>query len=237
MDLAKASRVFEGRGLEPGTAVAIITFEAIAMAMPHVNRLPIEERAFALDQATVLLDARRADLEAAFDEVPAFIESADDAAVTAITEARRCFAWTIVWEGPGTLCMPAVDQVPSRASDAGMVAMMLPGTLALPGEPVAWWLGRDEPMLARGVAGCRAMPLDEAVQVWRVFDQAGAATADVVRCADDDGPDGGVPLIVPRLLDARRLEVPQPDAGWPPFAAETLGSELPPVRWDAPRLW
>ncbi len=236
MDLARASRAMEGRGLKPSEAAAVITFEAVAMAMPHVRGLPIGERAYALDQAAVLLDARRADLDDALDTLPEFIEAAAAGAGEAIAAARRSFAWTIVWEGPGTLAMPAVESVPARASDEGMVALMLPGTLALPGEPIAWWLGRDEPMLARGVAGCRAAPLDDAVQVWRVFDD-GAASEDRVRIADDDGPAGGVPLIVPRLLNGTRLDIPEPGGDWPPARPETLGGTLPPVRWDAPREW
>ncbi len=237
MDLAKASRVWEGRGFDPGTAAAVITCEAVAMAMPHLRGLPVGERGYALDQAAVLLDARRADLDDRFDTLPDFLEDADAAAEEAIAQARRSFVWTIIWEGPGPFTMPPVESVPSRASDEGMVALMLPGTLALPGEPIAWWLGRDEPMLARGVGGCRAAPLDDAVQVWRVFSDNGGAVEDRVQIADQDGPAGGIPLIVPHLLGGNRLDVPEPGADWPPSIAATLGDTLPPVRWDAPRQW
>jgi len=239
MDLARTSQALVGQpGIVDGRAVpALITFEAIAMAMQHLGGLAITERNFALDQAAVLLDARRADLEDAFDELPGPLQQAEVNAMHAITEARRSFAWTILWEGPGPLVMPDIASVPASASDDGMVAVMLPKTLALPGEPIAWWLGRDEPMLARGIAGCRATPLDQALQVWRAFDDTGHAIEDRIRDVGDDGPPGAVPLIVPRLLDGSRLEVPMLGDEWPPMDAKTLEPTAPPVRWDAARDW
>ena len=239
MDLARTSQALVGQpGIVDRRAVpALITFEAIAMAMQHLGGLTATERNFALDQAAVLLDARRADLEDAFDELPGQLLQAEIDAVRSIDEARRSFAWTILWEGPGPLVMPDVTSVPARASDDGMVAVMLPNTLALPGEPIAWWLGRDEPMLARGIAGCRATPLDQALQVWRAFDETGRAIEDRVRDVSDDGPLGAVPLIVPRLLDGCRLEVPTLSDAWPPMDEKTLEPTAPPVRWDVDRDW
>ena len=239
MDLARTSQALIGQpGVVDGRVVpALITFEAIAMAMQHLGGLTATERSFALDQAAVLIDARLADLEHAFDELPDPLHQAERDAMRSIAEARRSFAWTILWEGPGPLVMPDVASVPASASDDGMVAVMLPKTLALPGEPIAWWLGRDEPMLARGIAGCRATPLDQALQVWRAFDETGHAIEDRVRDVNDDGPPGAVPLIVPRLLDGCRLEVPTVSHTWPPMDMETLEPTAPPVRWDVPRDW
>jgi hypothetical protein len=241
MDLARTGRGLlgnDGAGLTDARAVsAIITFEAVAMAMPHLRTLRSGERGYALDQAAVLLDARRADLEDAFDELPASLERAAVAADNAITSARQSLVWTILWEGPGPLTVPPIESVPASTSDDGMVAVMLPGTLAIPGEPIAWWLGRDEPMLARGVAGCRAIPLDQALQVWRVFDAEGRGVEDRVRDAGDDGPEDAMPLIVPRLVDGNRLDVPTPANNWPPMDITTMEPTLPPVRWDAPRDW
>ena len=234
MDLARAARALDGQPKGPWQQVmpALITFEALARSLPHISDLPVEERALALDQAGALLSARRADVEDAFDEPPEMIAQADAAAADAIVQARRDLTWTIMWEGPGLMNMPEVRPVPASASDDGVVAMMPPGTLALPGTPVAWWQGRDEPMLAQGIAGCRAIPLLDGLQVWRSFDPAGRVAEDRVRSVSDEGPETAVPLLAPRLVDSQRLELPPLPETWPPSDQATMGHPLPPVRWD-----
>jgi hypothetical protein len=236
MDLAKAARALDGHDDGPWQRAlpAIITFEALAQALPHIGDLRVDERSYALDQAEVLLEARRSDTDDAFDELPPMLAEADAAVVAAIAQARRSFVWTILWEGPGTLTMPGVPGVPARASDDGAVAVMLPGTLALPGEPIAWWVGRDEPMLARGVAGCRAVPLDRPLQVWRCLDPSGRAREDRVRDVDDEGPIDGIPMLLPLVAGGSHLEVPALPPDWPLNDAKTV-QPPPPVHWDAPR--
>ena len=238
MDLARAARALDGRDDGPWQRAvpAIVTYEALTQALPGIGILPVEERCYALDQAAVLLEARRSALEDAFDELPPIVAEADAAVVAAITEARRSLVWTILWEGPGTLTMPEVGGVPSGASRDGALAMMLPGTLALPGEPIAWWVGRDEPMLARGLAGCRAVPLDMTLQVWRAFDADGRAVEDRVQHTDDDGPPNALPMLLPLVAGGDQLNPPDLPPDWPLNNAQAI-EPPPPVSWDAPREW
>ena len=236
MDLAKAARALDGHDDGPWQRAlpAIITFEALTQALPHLAALSVAERSYALVQAAVLLEARRSELDDAFDEWPPVVTEADAAAADAISQARRSFVWTILWEGPGPLVMPDIPGVPARASDEGAVAMMRPGTLALPGEPVAWWVGRDEPMLARGVLGCQAVPLDRPLQVWRCLDSTGHACEDRVRDSDDDDPNEGIPMLVPLLVGGSHMVVPELPPNWPLNDSRTI-QPPPPVHWDAPR--
>ncbi|HCA38394.1 MAG TPA: hypothetical protein DEO92_01795 [Phycisphaerales bacterium] len=238
MDLAKAARALDGQDGGPWQRAlpAIITYEALSQALPHIGELSVRERSYALDQAAVLLEARRSDMDDAFDELPPVVAEADAAVVATIAETRRSFAWTILWEGPDALAVPDIPGVPARGSREGAMAIMLPGTLALPGEPIAWWTGRDEPMLARGVAGCQAIPLDVTLQVWRHFDTSGRACEDRVRHTDDDGPSSAIPMLLPLVAGGEHLEVPELPPGWPPKDAGTI-EPPPPVHWDAPREW
>ena len=232
MDLARAARALDGHDNGPWQRAlpSIITYEALAQALPHLGDLPIRERSLALDQAQVLLEARRADMEDAFEDLPQVVEEAELAAEAAIEQSRGSFVWTILWEGPGPLAMPAISGAPASSTE-GAVAMMLPGTLALPGEPVAWWVGRNEPMLGCGVAGCQAVPLDEPLQVWRKFDQQGGAIEDRVRSVNDDGPAGGLPLLVPRVAGGECLPAPDVPSDWPPANPDSL-PRATPVHWD-----
>jgi len=239
MDLAKAAVAMDqggGGGSLPGGGwrrgvPALITFEALSHAMGQLGMLPPDERSFALDQAVVLLEARRADLEDAFEEAPNVIAEAEAAAVRAIERARLQFVWTMVWEGPGLLTMPDVAGVPAGQTDDGAVALMLPGTLAVPGSPIAWWTGRHEPMLERGIAGCQARPIDCGLQIWRRFGSDGIALEDRIRDVNDEPPDGGVPLLVPLIAGGQRLDRPSPDA-WLPANPKSMPPHLPPLRWD-----
>jgi hypothetical protein len=235
VDLAKAARALDGADDGPWQRAlpAIITYEALAQALAHIADLSVEERSYALDQATVLLEARRSDMDDAFDELPEVVAEADAAVVAAITNARRSCVWTILWEGPGPLTMPGVAGVPTRASDDGAVAVMPPGTLALPSEPIAWWIGRDEPILARGIAGCQAVPLDHPLQVWRCFGPDGQAHQDRIRDINDEGPEGGIPLLLPLIAGGSRLDALELPQDWPPSIVSAI--QPPPlVHWDVP---
>lgn len=236
LDLARAARALDG-GLEDGpwqrASAPLITCQALTLALRDVPTLPVAERTLALDQATLLLRTTVADLDEAFDDQPPAVSEAVHSAESALTGAHRAMVWTILWEGPDVLCMPDIDGIPARASDDGAVAMMLPGTLALPGEPVAWWTGREEPMLGRGICGCRPVPLDRPLQVWRRFITAGDALEDVVCDIDDELAGGAMPLLVPRLAGGQRLDAPVIDEHWPPANVDVIDASIP-VRWTVP---
>jgi len=229
MDLAKSARALDG-GWDRAMP-SLITFEALAQAMGCLHQLPAAERSYAIDQARTLLELRLADLED-FPDTPQAAIDAADAARAAIENAVHAQIWTIVWEGPGFLTMPEVTGTPARHSDEGAMAMMPPGTLALPGTPLAWWTGRHEPMLAMGIAGCRAVPTEEATQVWRVFGADHKASEDRVRSINDEGPADAMPLLIPRVAGGQRLATINLPEDWPPGNEQLLPEGLPPVRWD-----
>lgn len=230
MDLAKAARA-----INPAwdrAMPALITFDAITAAMQWIDHLSDEEQAYALDEASVLLEARLHDLEAMFDELPAPLSEAAHQARSSIEMARLELVWQIVWEGPEMLTMPHVSGVPASNRDGGSTALMLPGTLALPGSPIAWWTGRHEPMLEQGIAGCRAMATTHATQVWRVFNDCGEMVEDRIRIVSDQGPEGGIPLLVPHVVDGAHLELPTLPAQWPPCDRQRTSDGGVPLRWD-----
>lgn len=235
MDLARASRALDGgdRGPLARALVPLITLEAMRCACGGLESLELSERALAFDQAAHVIEDQAAALDDAFEEWPPVATEAYEAATAAWAACRHDFVWTMCWEGPGLFTMPPVSGVPARRSTHGAVAVMLPGTLAAPGAPIAWWSGRDEPVLARGIAGCRALPRLTPLQVWRVFDAQGCAVEDLVNVVDADDVASAIPLLVPRLAGGRHLEPPTIDATYPPADITTVRGDMIPVRWEA----
>ena len=236
MDLARASRVMDGADHGPfaRSLVPLITFEAMRCACDGLVDLDVSERAMAFDQAAHVIEDQAAVLDDAFEQWPPMVLEAYETAKKSWADHRQQFVWTMCWEGPGMLVMPPVDGVPASRSDAGAVAVMLPGTLAAPGAPIAWWSGREEPALARGVAGCRALPRLSALQVWRVFDNQGRAVEDRVHRIDGEEVPFAIPLLVPRLAGGHRLQPPSIDQAYPPADSGTIDGSVIPVRWEVP---
>ena len=76
----------------------------------------------------------------------------------------------------------------------GTIALMQPGTLVMPGEPVAWWAEREGIVLE----GCEAVSIDRPRQVYRLLLDQDAALAAIPGMVSDD------PAIRDHALDVVR---------------------------------
>jgi hypothetical protein len=170
----------------------LVNLQAVTFALAEAGRLPERERALARDRAAFVIDRSESELGAIW---PSGLPAAAREAVGDARAALRLVRWLglseLIWPGPGTLIVPALD-VPTGA---GTLAIMQPGTIVMPREPVAWWL--DRPGVA--IEGCVATPATRPRQVYRQFDAEGRIDRDVIRCLEDEAVEG-LPLLVP-LLD------------------------------------
>ena len=89
------------------------------------------------------------------------------------------------------------------ASQRGTLAVMQPGTIAMPGEPVAWWCGRPAPHIDEA-APLERRTATEPLQVYRELDGRGRFVADRIASIEDDLT-AGLPLLTPILLDGVRI--------------------------------
>lgn len=221
--MAQAARAIDGAAQGPmAKAVpSIITCQALVHAFTDVLDLPDDERALAIDRASAALARIEAQCETEFTQVPPLLEAVQGDAAEALNDLRLACCWTLIWEGPDHLHVPAMPGgVPARG-DCGTLLLALQGTVLLPGTPVAWWTGRHEPMLAHLVAGLRAQPCRRGVQVWRTLDASGRWVRDDVLDVNHDGPLDATPLLVPRIVEGARLKPPVPVPQW-------VGAMTPP---------
>lgn len=192
VEFAQASVSFPDDG--PGgrwkrSVAPFIEVQAIIWALRELDRLPVPDRPVARDRAEVQVRRAAARLDEAWRGEPmpeAILELLDDATV-ALREAIYAGLVELVWPGPGVLDMPDLDCGELR----GTLAVMPPGSPAMPGEPVAWFAER-EPL---AIHGCDARPARRPMQVYREIDGAGRAVRDVVAPLEGDIPPG-LPMLV-----------------------------------------
>jgi hypothetical protein len=137
---------------------------------------------------------------------PGILELTSDA-----TEALRGALYAglveLVWPGPGPFDVPAIEFGPVQ----GTLAIMPPGSLAMPDEPIAWWTERP------GVAidGCvaRSAALGPR-QVYRQLDAEGRFERDLVAPLEGELLPG-LPMLVPISLAGERIgRFPCPEPEW-----------------------
>lgn len=195
MQLAKAARAWSGsaEGERMRESVGpLVQLQAVAIAMSRLGDVAASHRAYARDQADVLLQRACESLRTTWGGEPM-----PEPVLQAMSDARQAIANAIYaglqclrWHGPGPLVVPAwpvgTDEV------RGTLALMEPGTIALPGEVIAWWSDREAPTCAE----CVIEPLEAPVQVYRQFSAAGrfesAATVPLHRSLP-----AGMPMLVP----------------------------------------
>ena len=95
----------------------------------------------------------------------------------------------LVWPGPGLWEVPEM-KTPVLG---GTLAMMQPGTVVLPGEPVAWFTERPSPIPSDELEEIDGTP----IQVQRIIEDD-VWLKDVVTDLDDDLV--GLPMLVPMSL-------------------------------------
>lgn len=195
MHLAKASRAWGGsaEGERMRESVApLVQLQAVAIAMRQLGGLAPSSRAYARDQADVLLQRACESLRATWhgDPMPGPVLQAMSDARQAIANALYAGLRCLRWPGPGAFVVPSW----AAGTDAvrGTLALMEAGTIAFAGEIVAWWSDREAP----SCLDCVDEPLDAPVQVYRRFDAGGRFESAATVPLHESLP-AGMPMLVP----------------------------------------
>lgn len=212
---------------------SIVALQAVTFALHDLSALPVEEHAVARDRAAILVRDHVGQLEAIWGDTPMGETLLDvcTAARRALTLAKYAGAVELVWTGPGVLVMPDV-----HAGDVeGTLALMQPGTLVMPDEPVAWWVAR--PPIT--IAGCEPRVSSHPRQVYRQLDED-RITGDIVAGVESD-LHAGLPLLVPLSEDGETIGHFTLDREtWEARQRAAMRTELIPVHHleceDTPRL-
>lgn len=178
---------------------SVIELQAVTFALADLASLAPEDRAVGRDRAAFLIERAAARLDAAWRGVPMpapVLEMLSDASL-ALAWSAYVGATELMWPGPGEFIMPSV-QVP--ADPSGTLLVMQPGTIVFPGQPVAWWVGRDGSDLERHLSACASAVTDRPRQVYRVWNDDGRFAGDEMRFVLEE-PAAGMPLLVPITVD------------------------------------
>ncbi len=198
---------------------ALITLQAVTFALNELVDIPVAERPVARDRAALLIDESLDVLEAVWGSIdqaaPESINSIAVAAEAALVDAQYAGLTELWWSGPDRYVIPAIDlSFIAAPHNVGCVAVMAPGTIVLPGEPVAWWIDREESYLQKLLQGCQVVGAQRPHQVYRSFDQHGMALGDEVLDLDSPAP-SAFPLLVPLLGWGERIgHFPIPAEQW-----------------------
>lgn len=222
IDLVKAGTGMPATGegemwqasLEP-----IITLQATSFALGELGTIDELDRALARDRAEVLIDSAVEVLEATWGAVhmPGTLREIEASAREALQQAVYAGLRWLRWNGPGAWEVPEMEQPDTQ----GTLAIMQPGTIALPGEPVAWFTERPIP----GIDPRLEVVPGEPVQIQRIFEE-GVVTHD--RITTLDARIIGVPLLVPMSLSGRAIgHFTVQREEWLNTQREAMGNDLP----------
>ena len=226
IDLVKAGHgmpeIGDG-GKWQASVASIIELQATSFALDDLETLEEPDRPLARDRGCLLVESAHEKLAEAWggeDGIPEEIQlilATAEAAVDASFYAGLTVLW---WHGPGTWEMPEID----HPGNQGTLAIMQPGTLVLPGEPVGWFTERSAPEIGPGLELRPGSP----VQLQRVIEN-GRFMRDLL--VDLDHELVGIPMLVPISLAGRGIGEFTVEAGsWRAAQQSALGDgELPPV--------
>jgi hypothetical protein len=183
----------------------VIELQALAFALRDMARVAPEARDHARDRAAVQIRGAAGALVALWGGEPM-----PDALLDLMADAQR--AWRasacpglaeVVWPGPDELIVPAAAEPDGPETPGGTLLLMAPGTIALPGDPVAIVAERAAPRF-EGVAGLEVRAVEEIRQLYRVFDARGRWTGAFRRALEDELP-AGMPVLVPIWVHGERV--------------------------------
>jgi hypothetical protein len=202
-----------------------IEVQAIVWALGELAELPEVDRAAARDRAEVQIRRATASLDEIWRGEPmpeSMLELLNDATI-ALREAIYAGLTELVWQGDGVFQVPEVDVGVTQ----GTLAIMPPGSLAMPGEPVAWFTERP----AIAVPGCEARPASRARQVYRQLDPRGVFVEDIIAPLESDIP-AGLPMLVALSIDGTLVgRLPMTAEEWRHLQRRGLSDRLTiPVR-------
>ena len=132
----------------------IITCQALMHALPDVLKLPEGERSHAFDLAAVALTRLDEACESTFTTMPQVLLEARGDAELALEETRLQCCWMLIWDGDVPLVVPQRPQGVPAHGDEGTLLLALPGTILLPGTPVAGGQTELSPCLVTLCPGC-----------------------------------------------------------------------------------
>lgn len=206
-ELARASRAIPAENTRLRDSVApLIAIEANTAALGQLARVPEDERAHARDLAEISIRSAAAELDRLWrgEEWPEEFLAACESAERALRHAIYAGLEELVVIGDGALEVPdlGLGLDGSGPVQRGTLAAMPPGSLAMPGEPVAWWCGRAAPSIAHPLLV--RQPASAPRQVYRELDERGRFVADRLRSIEDDVC-AGLPMLTPLLLDGNRI--------------------------------
>ncbi len=220
VELAKASLSFptgEAGDRWRDSVAPLIESQAVRHAISNLASLPFAERPIARDLAAVSLRRAATSLDSIWRGEPMpeaileIVEAADESLAFSVYAGLRGIRLPLdaapLWipEDSGLLSLAKNDSGRSTA------AAMAPGTLALPGSPIAWWATREDPRLGAALASCEIVDLPRPVQVYRELDDEGRIVGDLVADLLELPP--GMPLLVPLWLDGEPIGTPPIEAG------------------------
>lgn len=175
----------------------IVTLQAVTFALDEIDDLAAMDRPHALDRAEMLIDEHAGGLDRTWSDVerPGMIDEVIRDARGALASASA--VTELIWPGPGPLDVPDFEIEQYR----GTLAVMQPGTRAMPGEPIAWWIG------GRGLVqpGAKPSPTRHPRQVYREITEDGSMTRDIIALIEQEMPANALPLLVPLFEDGEAV--------------------------------
>lgn len=236
LDLAAASTVLgeDQDGPQWRRSISsLVTLQAVVFALEEFHALEGEEKPVALDRAEVLVDdAREQLLDTWGDQMPESLVEAVTDAEEAIALLETSMVWVLLHTGGDPFRMPELGDTPCARFEGGTLAMVPPGTIVMPGGPVAWWSCRREPELVEAVVEHDLRLRERPIQVWRTIDEQGMFTID--RITDlDASPEQALPLLIPMLVDGEIQEAfPMNADDWSARLLERLPDRPLEVLWS-----
>lgn len=196
--LAQAARAWpeDGAGGRMRASVApLVQLQAVTIAMDRLEEIARGRRAYARDQADLLVGRACETLRRTWHGEPmpeSFLEAMSQAR-RAISDALYAGLRGLRWPGPGAMVVP--DWCGGAQAPGGTLALMEPGTIALEGEIVGWWSDRED----LDCPGCECLPLSAPVQIYRRFGPDGRFEGSATVPLHEELP-AGMPMLVPLLL-------------------------------------
>lgn len=209
LDYARAAKSLPGDASGSrwrGAVEHVITLQALRMALGDFARVPAPNQPVARDLAAMQIRAAVAGLNALWRDEPlpdSLRELVRDAEGALQSVSAGAFT-ELVWLGEGELVVPAIGEPGGPDTPGGTLLLMAPGTIALPGEPVAIFAHRPMPSFAAGAPGVAARAASELAQLYRTFDDVGKWTGSFRRRVDEEVADA-MPMLVPIWAQGERV--------------------------------
>ena len=243
VELAKASVSLpaDAEGERWRSSVApLVEAQAVRCAIAQLARLPFEERPLARDLASVSLRRAAASLDAIWrgepmpEEVLAIVEDADRELARSVYAGLRMLRLRKEASPCWLPDDPGLASLALNESGRSTAAAMAPGTLVLPGSPIAWWATREDPAFGEALDACEIVDAERPVQLYREVDEAGRLAGDLVADLEELPP--GMPLLVPLWLDGEAIGTPPLEAArWRAVQEAALDGRDPAsltLRWS-----